>query len=154
MSLFSENIIEDPWVGMAYAFWNCTNPLYESDIWESAFKINWSKVEMRKIVSVANHGTTKFSESDWEEVKGVLNEHRISFIPKEYYYIIIMVLIANSLNEETLSQSFTNCLSKKKIREGGSVQVKIRDFQTGFVYLIIHAKTTTPQRIEIILKKR
>ena len=154
MSLFSENIIEDPWINMAYRFWNCTHPAFQSDVWNAAFKINWSKPKLKNFVKGINRGTIKFSESDFDEMKEILRQHGIEFIDKEYYYIIVSILISPTLDSDNLSQILTNCLSDKKLSEGGFVQVKIKFQESDLVYLIIHTKTTTPQRIEITLKRR
>jgi hypothetical protein len=154
VSLFSENIIEDPWINMAYAFWNCTNPNFQSDTWNDAFKFNWSKTKMKQKVSEINKDSIRFTEDHWNEVQEVLMNHGINFFPKEYHYLILIVLLASGLDANILTNTLKECLSERAIRAGGDIEVKIKFPEKIFVFIVILVKTTTPQRIEITLKRR
>ena len=156
MSLFSENIIEDPWVGMVYKFWKCTNPINMNDTWKDAFKINFSRSKLRDKVKelLMHNGGMKLSKQEFEEMNDTLNQNYIFELSNEYQYIIILCLIVSTLNEENLSNILTSCLKQTRLSTQGTVSVKVRYQENEFAYVTIHVNTFIPQRIEIILKRK
>ena len=157
MSIFSNNIIEDPWVGMAYKFWNCTNPSYKTPVWSDAFKINFSRTKLQSIVKsllLRNDGSMKIKEFDFDEMNEELSKHSIHKLEVEYKLIILICLLVSTLNEENLSSILTNCLKQTQLNRDCDVNVKIKFKEQSFTYIIIHVQTATPQRIEITLKRR
>ena len=156
MSLFSENIIEDPWVGMVYKFWNCTNPRNMDDTWKDAFKINFSKSKLRDKVKelLMHNGVMKLSEQEFDEINQTLNQHSIFELSTEYQFIILICLIVPTLNEENLSDILTSCLKQTKLNSYGTVSTRVRFREKEFTYITIHVNTFTPQRIEITLKRK
>ena len=157
MSIFSNNIIEDPWVGMVYKFWNCTNPKYKNVVWRDAFKINFSKSKLRNILKdmlVQEDGRMKLSEQEFEEMNNVLSQHSIYKLNDEYKFIILICLVSPTLNEENLSKIFTSCLKQTQLKNSSDVRVRIYFPEKEHTFLVIHVQTTTPQRIEITLKRK
>ena len=156
MSLFSENIIEDPWVGMVYKFWNCTNPRNMPDTWKDAFKINFSRSKLRDKVKelLMHNGVMKLSEQEFEEMNQTLNQHSIFELSSEYRFIILICLIVPTLNEENLGDILTSCLKQTKLRNGDTVTVSVKFPEKQHTFVILHVNTTTPQRIEITLKRK
>ena len=156
MSLFSNNIIEDPWVGMVYKFWNCTNPRNMSDTWKDAFKINFSKSKLRDKVKelLMHNGVMKLSEQEFDEINQTLNQRSIFELSTEYQFIIIICLIVSTLNEENLSDILTSCLKQTKLSASGNVSVKVRFPAKEFTFITIHVNTFTPQRIQITLRRK
>ena len=156
MSLFSENIIEDPWVGMVYKFWNCTNPRNMNDTWKDAFKINFSRSKLRdKVKELLTHdGRMKLSEQEFEEINQILNQRSIFELSSEYQFIIIICLVVSTLDEKNLSDILTSCLKQTKLNALGTVSVRVRFREKEFTYITIHVNTFTPQRIEITLRRK
>lgn len=156
MSIFSNNIIEDPWVGMAYKFWNCTNPKYKNVIWRDAFKINFSKSKLRDALKdlLVRDGHMKLSEQEFEEMNNVLSQHSIFKLNDEYKFIILICLTVPTLNTDNLSNIFTSCLKQTKLKNGDDVTVTVRFPEKEFTFIVIHVHTSTPQRIEITLKRK
>ena len=156
MSLFDIGIVEDPWVGMAYKFWNCTNPEYKDSTWRDAFKINFSKTKLRDSLKelLVRDGKMKLSEQEFEDMNNVLNQHSIYKLNDEYKFIILICLVVPTLSEENLSHIFTSCLKQTKLRNGDTVTVRIRFPEKEHTFVIIHVNTFTPQRIEITLKRK
>lgn len=156
MSLFSENIIEDPWVGMVYKFWNCTNPRNMPDAWKDAFKINFSRSKLRDKVKelLVHDGVMKLSEQEFEEINQTLNQRSIFELSSEYQFIIIICLIVPTLNEENLGDILTSCLKQTKLSALGNVSIRVRFRDKEFTYITIHVNTFTPQRIEITLRRK
>ena len=157
MSIFSGNLIEDPWVGMAYKFWNCTNPSYKNQIWSDAFKINFSRTRLQSIVKsllLREDGTMKIGEVDFDEMNEELSKHSIFKLGSEYKFIILICLLVSSLDEKNLSDILTKCLKQTQLNKDCDVSVKIKFKEQSFTYIIIHVNTITPQRIEITLKRK
>ena len=157
MSIFSENIVEDPWVGMAYKFWNCTNPKYQDDIWTDAFELNFSKTKLKdtlKGLLLRPDGTMKVSEYEFDEINQTLSQHSIYKLNRIYTYIILICLVVPSLNEENLSNVLTSCLKQTKLQKGDNITVKVKFPEHEHTFIVIHVNTFTPQRIEITLKKK
>lgn len=157
MSIFSNNIVGDPWVGMAYKFWNCTNPEYKDVMWRDAFKINFSKSKLRDVLKdllVHPDGQMKLSEQEFEEMNNVLNQHAIRKLNDIYKFIILICLVVPTLSEENLSNIFTSCLKQTKLRNGDTVTVSVKFPEKQHTFVILHVNTTTPQRIEITLKRK
>ena len=156
MSIFSDNIIEDPWVGMVYKFWNCTNPEHKHVIWRDAFKINFSNSKLRDTLKdlLVRDGQMKISEQDFEEMNDTLSQHSIYKLNDEYKFIILICLLVPALNPDNLSNIFTSCLKQTKLRNGDDVAVSVKFPEKEFTYIIIHVHTSTPQRIEITLRRK
>ena len=156
MSIFSDNIVEVPWVGMAYEFWNCTNPEYKDFVWRDSFKINFSKTKLRDTLKdmLIRDGQMKLSEWDFDKMNSTLNTRSIYNLNDEYKFIILICLTVSTLNEDNLSRILTSCLKQTKLREGGDVRVRVRFPEKEFTYIIIHVHTFTPQRIEITLRRK
>lgn len=156
MSIFSNNIIGDPWVGMAYKFWNCTNPEYKDAVWRDAFKINFSKSKLRDVLKdlLVQDGRMKLSEQEFEEMNNVLSQHSIYKLNDEYKFIILICLVVPTLNTDNLSNIFTSCLKQTKLRNGDDVTVSVKFPEKEFTFVVIHVRTSTPQRIEITLKRK
>lgn len=156
MSLFDIGIVEDPWVGMAYKFWNCTNPEHKDHTWRDAFKINFSKTKLRDSLKelLVRDGKMKLSEQEFEDMNNVLNQHSIYKLNDEYKFIILICLVVPTLSEENLSRIFTSCLKQTKLHNGDTVTVSIKFPEKEHTFVIIHVNTFTPQRIEITLKRK
>lgn len=157
MSIFSTDIIEDPWVGMAYSFWNCTNPTYKDTVWRDAFKINFSKNKLRDVVKkmlLRDDGSMKLGEVDFDDMNNTLKSHSIHKLNDEYKFIILICLLVPSLNTDNLSSLLTSCLKQTQLRSGSNVIVKVRFPEKQHTFIIIHVQTATPQRIEITLKRK
>ena len=157
MSIFSTDIIEEPWVGMAYSFWNCTNPNYHDGMWRDAFGINFSKNKLRDIVKkmlVREDGSMKLGEVDFDDMNNTLRSHSIFKLNDEYKFIILICLLVPSLNADNLSSLFTSCLKQTQLRSGSDVIVKVKFPEKQHTFIIIHVQTATPQRIEITLKRK
>ena len=150
-------MVEDPWVGMVYKFWNCTNPNHQNYTWRDAFKINFSKtklIDTLRGLLCNDNGTMKISAEDFDEMNRVLNQHSIYSLNDEYKFIILICLVAPTLNEENLSNIFTSCLKQTKLKNGDDVTVRVRFPEKEHTFVIIHVNTFTPQRIEITLKRK
>ena len=156
MSIFSNNIVEDPWVGMAYKFWNCTNPKNMNDTWRDAFGINFSKTRLRDSLKdlLVRDGQMKLSAEEFEEMNTVLNQHSIYELNDEYKFIILICLVVPTLNEQNLSNIFTSCLKQTKLKNGDNVTVRVRFPENEHTFVTINVNTFTPQRIEITLKRK
>lgn len=155
MSIFSNNLIEDPWVGMAYKFWNCTNPEYKDAVWREAFKMNFSRTKLQSAVkSLLLRGDGTMKKLDFDEMNEELSKHSIHKLGVEYKLIIIICLLVSSLDEGNLSDILTNCLKQTQLNRDYDVKVKIKFKEHSFTFIIIHVQTTTPQRIEITLKRK
>lgn len=159
MSIFSTDIIEDPWVGMAYSFWNCTNPTYKDTVWRDAFKINFSKNKLRDAVKkmlLRDDGGMRLGEVDFDDMNNTLESHGIHKLNDEYKFIILICLLVPSLNENNLSSLLTSCLKQTQLRSGSDVIVKVKfpEKDKQHTFIIIHVLTTTPQWIEITLRRK
>ena len=156
MSLFSNNIIEDPWVGMVYKFWNCTNPNNKDVVWRDAFNINFSKTKLRDSLKdlLLRDGRMKLSQEEFDDMNNVLNQHAIRKLNDIYKFIILICLVVPTLSEENLSNIFTSCLKQTKLRNGDNVTVSVKFPEKQHTFVILHVNTTTPQRIEITLKRK
>ncbi len=162
MSIFSNHIVEDIWVGMAYEVWNYTNPIYKNHVWDDAFDINFSKTKMREAIerlSRRDDGSIKISEVELREIIETLSQHSIHKhsihkLRNIYKYIILICLIVPSLDEQNLSNILTSCLKQTKISKGNTVTVKIKFPEREHTFIVIHVNTFTPQRIEIVLKRK
>ena len=157
MSIFSDYITEDPWVGMAYKFWNCTKPEFKDEIWRDAFKLNFSKSKLKeklKSMLLREDGTMKITQDEFDEMNQILSQHAIYHLDDEYKFIILICLTVPTLNEENLSSILTSCLKRNKLREGDDVKVSIKFPEKEHTFIVIHARTVTPQRIEITLKRK
>jgi len=157
MSIFSTDIIEDPWVGMVYSFWNCTNPTYHNIMWRDAFKINFSKNKLRDVVKkmlLREDGSMKLGEVDFDDMNNTLKSRNIHKLNDEYKFIILICLLVPSLNTDNLSSLLTSCLKQTQLRSGSNVTVKVSFSEKQYTFIIIHVQTTTPQRIDITLKRK
>lgn len=156
MSIFSTNLVEEIWVGMAYKFWNCTNP-NNSPIWDVILKLNFSRDKLKEKVKkllLREDGTMKISESEFQEINGVLENHSIFKLSKEYIYIILICLVAPTLNKNDLSKIFTSCLKQTQLRRGSDVVVTVNFPESEHCLIFIKVNTTTPQGIGITLKRK
>ena len=156
MSLFDNNLVSDPWVGMVYEFWRCTNPNRMDAIWRDAFKINFSKSKLCDTLKelLFQNGKMKLSNAEFEEINDKLNQSSIYKLNDEYKFIILICLVVSTLNAENLSNIFTSCLKQIKLKNGDNVTVDIQFPEKEYTFIIIYVNTFTPQRIEITLKRK
>ena len=156
MSIFSINLVEETWVGMAYKFWNCTNP-NKSSVWDDILKLNFSRDKLKEKVKellLREDGTMKISESEFQDMNDILENHSVFKLSKEYIYIILICLVAPTLNENDLSKIFTSCLKQTQLRRGSDVAVTVKFPESEHCLIFIKANTTTPQTIGITLKRK
>lgn len=156
MSIFSTDIIEEPWIGMAYKLGNCTNPLWQDPFWNDAFTLNFSKKKLLnkfRELMIRDNGTTKLTKDDFAFINETTKTHHLKDIGKEYKFIILMCLVVPTLDK--LCGILNSCLVDSR-KENGNVDVVIKPGDKGddYLYIIIKVNTVTPQRIEILLVKK
>lgn len=144
------------WVGMAYEFYGCTDPRYQNDVWRDAFKINFSKRKLANTLKKSfykSDGSLKLS-GDLEEIDETLSNTGLD-LSNNYLMIVLLCLVAETLDPQKLADTLTSCLNDSKLNKGYKVEVKVSDKTvTNFTHIIIHVNTTTPQKIQIILKQK
>jgi hypothetical protein len=157
MSIFSTELVKESWVGMAYELWYCTNPLYQYNEWSDAFEINFSKNKLRDVVKkmlMRDDGSMKLGENDFDNMNNNLENHNTYKLNDEYKFIILICLLAPSLNEENLSSILTSCLTQRQLRLGSNVDVKVEISEESYTFLKINVRAVISQQIKIVLKKK
>ena len=159
MSIFSKKtIVEDPWVGMVYEFFDCTHPDFKGATWNSALSINFSSQTIKELLNNnirRSDGSIKLDKDELTRInKRFLMFHMAVNAKDIYRDIILLCLINTTLSEKSLSDLYTACLNRKKKDEGDVVTVEIDDTIEDFVIVRLHVHTTTPQMIRISLMKK